>query len=280
MAALWAAAAAVAWRRRFADTVKLHAVLAVACGLGLVSMARVFGGFYDYVIRWMWVLAALVAVAVAWTAWLAVAGARRALAVAGLGAAAVALVAATFGAAGVEPSGPRNSRIVAGLAPAVAAELDPHGRYLVRWDDSVSLGATGVGLLLDLERRGFAVGADPFQRAGVLPHRVVHDECDADAVVRVVVGPASTPVPAADEVATVDARTPAERERFADVAAEIDGLLRSAGAGDLVPVADANLIAVGLDPRLPDRARDLVQVLVELGLPATASVTPVQGCGP
>jgi hypothetical protein len=77
MAALWVGAAAVARRRRLDGPPRLHAVLAAACVLGVASMARVFGDFFDYVIRWMWVLAALVAVATAWTAWEAAPARRR-----------------------------------------------------------------------------------------------------------------------------------------------------------------------------------------------------------
>jgi hypothetical protein len=284
MAALWAGAAVVAWRRRLDRAARLHAVLAAACALGLVSMARVFGDFFDYVIRWMWVLAALVAVAVAWTAWEAApTWARRPLTVAAGVALAVAAVAATVGALDVESSGPRNSEVVAALAPAVAERLDRDGRYLVRWDDTVSLGATGVGVLLDLEKRGFEVGADAFQRAAVLPHRVIVDECDADAVVHVVVGPSVAVVreqSGAEEVAAFDPRTPAERRRFGEVARAIDRAVRDAGAGDLVPVAEGHLLAVGLDPRFPSELADELEVLIELGLPAHAFIVPVQGCPP
>lgn len=282
MVALWAAAAAVAWRRRLDGPLRLHAVLAVSCVLGIASMARVFGDFFDYVIRWMWVLAALVAVAIAWTAWLAVpARWHRALTGTGFVAIGVAVASAAVGAVDVESSGPRNSAIVGALAPAVAEELDPDGRYLVRWDDTISLGATGVGVLLELEKRGFDVGADPFQRAAVLPHRVIDDECDADAVVHVVVGPSVDVVrrlPGAIEVAVHDPRDAEERRRFDDVAEILDAGLRAAGAAELTPVADRHLLGVALDPRLPRHLGDEVQTLVELGLPAHAFVLPVQGC--
>jgi hypothetical protein len=284
MAALWAGAAIVAWRRRLDRVLRLHAVLGVACVLGLVSMARVFGDFFDYVIRWMWVLAALVAVAVAWTAWEAAPSRwRRAMAGTGVAALAVAVAAASVGAADVESSGPRNSTIVASLAPAIEERLDGDGTYLVRWDDTISLGATGVGVLLELEKRGVTVVADEFQRAAVLPHRVVDDECETDGVVYIAVGPSAEVVadtPGAEEVAVVDPRTPEERRRFADVAAAIDVELEAAGADDLVPVADQHLLGVVLDPRVPGGIADRIVELVELGLPAHAFLLPVQGCGP
>jgi hypothetical protein len=168
------------------------------------------------------------------------------------------------------------------LAPAIAEELDADGRYLVRWDDTVALGATGVGVLLDLEKRGFDVGSDAAQRAAILPHRVL-DECDADEVIYVVVGPSVDVVgdlPGAREVAVVDALDATERARFDDIAAAFDRDARAAGLDDLTPVADQHLLGVALDPRLSDEQRDRVSDLVGLGLPAHAFLLPVQGCEP
>lgn len=285
MAALWGAAAWLAWRRRLAGgaLARLHAVLGVACLLGVVSIARVFGDFYDYVIRWMWVLVTLVAVAVAWTAWeLAAPRLRRGLAVAGAVAGAVAVGAASVGAVDVESSGPRNSEIVAGLAPEVAEHLDPEGRYLVRWSDTVSLGAVGAGLLLELEKRGFDVGADPHMRAGVLPHRVIEDECDATAIVHVAIGPSVEDLradPAAEEIAVHDTRSPEERRRFEEAARRLDELLREVGAGDLTPVLDDHLLPVAVDPRLPEEGDELIFTLIELGMPGHAFLVEPPGCG-
>jgi hypothetical protein len=284
MSGAWGAAVVVARRRRLDGPLRLHAVLGVACALGLVSIARVFGDFFDYVIRWMWVLAALVASAIAWTAW---EGAppqwRRRLTAAGGALLGVAALAAAVGAVGVEESGPRNSEIVAALTPPLVDVLDRDGHYLVRWDDTVSLGATGVGVLLELEKRGYRVGSDPFQRAALLPHRVIDDPCDADAIVQVVVGPSVDVVadlPGAREVAAFDPRTEDERRTFAAAAARVDAALRAAGADDLTPVADRHLLGTGLDPRFPDSAADDLLTLVDLGLPAHAFVVPVQGCTP
>jgi hypothetical protein len=283
MAAAWAAAALVAWRRRLDGPLKLHLVLAAACALGTVSMARVFGDFFDYVIRWMWVLAALVAVAIVWTAWEATPERwRRPLAGAGAAALAAAVVLAAVGAADVHSSGPRNSEIVAALTPALAGQLDPDGHYLMRWEDTVSLGATGVGVLLELEKQGYDVGADPFNRAAVLPHRIIDDECDADAVVQVSVGPSVETVralPGAREVAVAEVRSPDERRRFDALSADVDRQLRAAGLQELTPVADRYLIGVVLDERVPTALTPAIQELVALGLPAHAFVVPPQGCG-
>lgn len=285
MVAAWASAVALAVRLRLRDALRLHAVLGVCSAVALVSMARVFGDFFDYVIRWMWVLTAVVALATVWTWWLAWRAHPRGrarphvvgrLAVAAL--AAVTLVGSVQ-ATGVESSGLRNSRIVAALAPRIADELDRDGTYLVRWDDIVSLGATGVGVLLDLERRGYDVGADRQHRAGVLPSRVL-DEADADQVVYVLVGPAATDFrsrPDATLVATVDPRTPEERSRADELIASIDDRLDAAGLDDLTPITRQHLIIAALDPRVPPDVAQDISELIGLGLPAAAFLVPAGG---
>jgi len=61
----------------------LQAVLGLAVVIGFVSTARIFGNFFEYVIRWMWPLAASVAMVSFWCLWRAAAdpaaalGARR-----------------------------------------------------------------------------------------------------------------------------------------------------------------------------------------------------------
>ncbi|MBA2282111.1 MAG: hypothetical protein H0W25_12910 [Acidimicrobiia bacterium] len=279
--AVWAGAAGVGWRCRLLAPLRLHAVLALAWVVALASMARVFGEFFDYVIRWATTLAALVAAAIVWTLWEAFAArrptGRRPATGAAIGLLALAVVAGSIAAVRVESSGLRNSRIVAALTPAVAdavAAIDPDGRFLVRWEDSVSLNATGVGVLLELERRGYRVGADPLQRAAVLPHRALLAG-EATAVVWVVVGPAVERLRAdrtVEEVAAVDPRNREERGRSAALAASIDAALGRAGLDELTPVLDQSLVGVALDRRVPVEVKAQVEELLDLGLPAVAFV--------
>ena len=284
MSALWGAAAAVAWRRRLDHQLRLHAVLAVACALGIATIARISGDFFYYLIRWTWVLSALVAVAVGWTAWTAANDQwRRGLAKGAGAALAAALIAASVGAVDVESSGERNSEIVAALTPRVAERLDGDGQYLVRWTDNISLGAAGVGVLLELEKRGFDVGTDAPHRAAVLPHRIVGRECTTDGIIEIVVGSSVDDVrrrPGAEEVAIHDPRNAVERRRFDETAARLDAALRKAGAEDLTPAADHVLVVIRVDPRLPKTSRDDLHTLYELGLPAHAFVMPPPPCDP
>ena len=60
---LWAASAAVAVRRRYHDLVRLHALLAGTCLIGLLAVARITGTMFDYLLRWVWVVTALIVTA-------------------------------------------------------------------------------------------------------------------------------------------------------------------------------------------------------------------------
>ncbi|MGZ4791144.1 MAG: hypothetical protein ACXWBO_04710, partial [Ilumatobacteraceae bacterium] len=59
-----------AWRRRDRVELTLYAVLSVATVLGLISTSRIFGTFFEYVIRWMSPLVAMWVAASLWSCWL------------------------------------------------------------------------------------------------------------------------------------------------------------------------------------------------------------------
>ncbi|MEP7203422.1 MAG: hypothetical protein ABI894_12480 [Ilumatobacteraceae bacterium] len=156
--------------------------------VGIISTARVFGEFYDYVIRWWWVIAAWIflACALVLIRWV-----RPQLVVIGaLAIAAISSGVATVNAVGYENPGQRNSRIVGGIDAIIRPELDTGERYLIRWNDPATLGGVPFGMLLDLEKHGFHVGVDAASAAGALPHRVV-TEASANQVLWVVLGNAN-----------------------------------------------------------------------------------------
>jgi hypothetical protein len=284
-AALWGGGVVAAARRRDRSELMLHAVLAVSSVLGVVAMSRVFGTFFDYVIRWMWPMAALVASASLWSLGRTVARARSDRAVAPVLLAtglvvtlAVCTVAAVqFGRRAVLPGEP-DSRVIGALVPDVAAQLDPDARYLVRWIDPVALGAVGFGSVLELERRGLHAGVDSWARAGALPHRVL-PEAEADGVLYVVLGPQIEAWRAradAVELGATDPRTPEEAERSEALRASVEEGLRAAGRDDLADRLDAQyglgsaLFAPGLAPELAAQVAELVS----LRLPAAVFLVP------
>jgi hypothetical protein len=207
--------------------------------VGIISTARVFGEFFDYVIRWWWVIAAWTFLACLLVlirrvrAELVVAGA---LAIAGLTSG-----LATANALGYENPGPRNSRIVGGIDAIIRPELNTGDHYLIRWNDPATLGGVPFGVLLDLEKHGFHVGVDAPSSAGALPHRVL-PEASANRVLWVVLGDANIDLmrasPDATELGYFDQRTPDEitesdtlRQQLIDRLVELD-------LGCLVPKID------------------------------------------
>ena len=168
--------------------------------------------------------------------------ARRTLAIAG-----AAIVGVTVVVGAVQfadragPTGAIDSRIVGGLATPVADALDPATPYVVRWWDPTVLGATGFGLLLELERRGYDVGVDKPFAAAALPHRVLPEE-QAGGVLYVVTGtPAierARTAPGVTELAYFDVRSPEQRARSDELRAELEAALTAGGHADQIALLD------------------------------------------
>ena len=193
----WAAVAAAVMggRREHRALVQLDAVLALALLLAVIAVSRIFGVPFLYVYRWITILVALVVFTLGWGIALLLprpAGVWPTTGRTVLGAALAGVVLfGTFTSVRVGRQGipyPYSWRMEQVLAPATAAQLDHGTRYLVDWQDQVYLGGLGFGLILDLERRGFTVGARPRDEAAVEPHRVF---CPGSygAVLTVVTGP-------------------------------------------------------------------------------------------
>jgi hypothetical protein len=294
----WGAAAVVAWRLpvshgQRAPLVRLHAVVAVALVLGLVSASRILGYLWWYLTLWAWSITMLVVVAVAWTAVAVAAGRTWARAPvagrAGAGALAAVLLVWTgmfvADAVDAEPSDARESVMVAELTDAVAGAIDagdvtgggPDGRYLLTWTDGVHIGAPGFGMLAELERRGYDVGVLGSFGPGAVEHRVM-PVGEATAEVHISLGPdidVWDDVAGAERLAYVDPRTDEERatyERQREVAIRE---LADAGHDDLVPVVDTAPFMLYFDDRVPEAAKDALSVMNELGQPAAVYVAPV-----
>ncbi len=282
--ALWAAAIVVARRRHARSELHLHALLAVAAVLAVVSISRIFGLYLEYTVRWVWLITGLVIVAsirslthdvhvpASW---------RRPAAIGAMAVAALGLAGASWQLVDrAGPTGAIDSRIVAGLVPQVEAELDVSTPYLVRWSDPSTLGALGTGLVLELERRGFRPGVDQQFAAAMLPSRVL-PETSAGGVLYVVSGEAAIEqartLPGVIEVASYDVRTPAQQERSDQLRFEVEDALRAEGREDQIAQLDqANGQAALLfaDPPLPPAAAVPLQEYVSLRLPAAVFLAP------
>lgn len=163
----------------------LYAVVAGNVAVGLLATSRIFGEFYDYVIRWMWIQAAvLVAVSVA--AIVARVSADR-VAVGAIVCVLGLSVAGSVSSVGADPPYRADSRVVGGLAATLSEVLDDDANLLLRWHDPASLGGTSFGLVLELEKRGVDVHVEPWAGAAARRHRTMV-ESDADVVLWLVTG--------------------------------------------------------------------------------------------
>lgn len=273
----WAASSVLAWRRRHALLVRLDLVLAALLACAGYWAMRLDSARLLYLVEWFWVLTALMVVSVIWSTSLL----RRAdgeprlpalgpqPAVAALaGVLLVSTAAFTWTATGVEPPDMRYSRTVGALAPPVADQLDPSLEYFVNWVDPDALGGNGFGLMLELERRGFDVGAHPWRSAAIEPHRV-RSETDADAVVTVVSGDAkisqAREIPGATELAYDDHRSAAERDEYLDLQQRVMERLRAEGMPEIADGIPTS-IWIGLnDKRVVGESFDMLARMLEVG---------------
>lgn len=233
--------------RRQRSLATLYAVVAGSSVVGLLATSRVFGEFYDYVIRWMWIQAALL-VAVSFV------GVARYRSVARVpldrvvtaGAIAGVIALATVGSvasAGAHPPYAPDSRVVAGLAPRLDDALgDRNDDFLLRWHDPASLGGTSFGIVLEMEKRGVPIHVEPWAGAAARRHRVI-EENDADAVLWLVTGPENIEEfarrPDAVKLAETDPRSPAEAKESDVLRDRIESMMTDAGHPEWIELLDS-----------------------------------------
>ena len=293
MLVVWAVSVAMAWQLGLSALSRLHLAVGAALLLALVTMSRIFGALWNYLVPWAWSILVLMVVAVGWTfgAWAAArtplpADRRTALGLrlTMLGVAGLASAAFGVDALRAEISRPDLSAIMDQIVPATADALADgsgpgggrSGRYLVTWSDPAHLGTQGYGLLNELERRRFHVGAEPLYGAPVRPRRVL----DRDAASAVVVLATGVRVeewraqPGMKEVIYVDLRSPAERAEYDRLRSTSKEDLRAADRPELADVLDTNPWGVRFHPDASQRVRDAIVRMTDIGVPTAVFVGP------
>lgn len=278
-----------AWKRREHVELALYAVLAAATVLGLISTTRIFGTFFEYVIRWMSPLVAMWIAASLWSCWLtwrprAVTLADRRAITRGAAIVAVAAcaVVAVGVARGVSADIPyeRDSTITGALSADLEQSLDPALHYQINEFDPVALGSVAFGLALELERHNLHAGVGPWGTAGVMPFRVVDDEHAEATLWYVATKPtiaAFTALPGAVVRASFDVRTAAEVQRSDQLELELLQALCSAGRQDLRPLLYSRWgdTALAYSPGLPPEVALLLQQYTDLRQPSAVVELPV-----
>ena len=283
--AVWIGAAVVARRVGPRPLTRLNLVIGVALVLGLISASRIFGIVWPYLALWAWGLSVLMWLTIGWTITIVIGRGldddrrARALSVGTYGLVAVAvIVSASFvvDAADMEPANADLSATLGELVGPTVDALDEDGTYLVTWFDPVAIGSQGFGLVDELERQGFDVGALEVHQGGITRHRVI-DPSEATAVVHLSIGSdieVWRAKPGVEEVAYVDPRTPEQRDEFEGLRAQVIAELQDQGFDDLVPLVDSNLFVVATDTSVPLEIRERVARMGELKLPAAIFVGP------
>jgi hypothetical protein len=280
----WVAAivvSVVGWRRegsRWWPVVTLHGVLLGTTVVAWLTVARIKGEPFHYLVAWLPILTCLVIAAIAWTATRAFAG-RRAVQVMTVAAAILLFVAVSVTSvqfSQVDAPGGWLSDSTEALGRQVGQRLDPSGPTLVRWTDPVAFGGIGFGLLADLEHRGFQVGADATYRTEVVPHRVMSPS-QAARVLYVVTGEKAIERWRArdvDRVARTDPLDPKQRAAAERIHAEILDRLRSEGHAEAADHFDDNMWAALNDRTVSPATRALMRRYAEMGLPTAVFLLP------
>ena len=295
--ALWAASVVLARRISHSRLLRLHLVIGVSLVLAVISMARIFGHLWFYLMLWSWAITALVVFAIVWTA-VEVArdridsNARTNLLKAGTAVAGVFIVVSSVALAAdarnVEPPAPELSSVLAAVMPPTEQALLDHkgtatgrdGRYSVTWSDALYIGSQGYGIVLELERHGFTAGVPGYARVPMTTSRVV-EPADATAIVHLATGfliDEWRKVPGAVEVAFDEPRSPEQQAEFARLRSEVIPMLHAAGLDDIVPHVDDNLFGAAIDDRLTSPENQPIQTrlqaMLDLGLPTAIFLAP------
>ena len=251
----------LAWRRGARDAGRLAILAVTGAGLGVVAVSRITGFLGPYLVRWAWVLAALVWLSLAWSLWRVVARTTLTKALVALCLIAVLALTASTGWSAASVQAPQHvfSDTIARLGPRTAVHLQRDKRYQLTFVDFENLGAVGVGMFLDLTERGESVRMEPGLSHAVGSWRTAR-RSQVDGILIVVAGSYAergwAPPPDATRIAQYDPLTPRERSRAQRLERQVRDRLGSLAPEGSLPVLSAigrrQLVSNGVDRRRVD----------------------------
>jgi hypothetical protein len=246
----------VAWRRGSGAVARLALLLVASAGVGVIAGARITGLPGVYLVRWWWVLGALIWCSLAWSVWTLLAATRPARVIALVGVAAVAILSISGAAFAVPARVPTEGVSIAmkHLLPPVVAQLHHGDTYLVTFADARELGAAGNALYLALDEHGFKVKVErPYGQA--YGSWRVANAGDIDGTVTLGanddIARGFAPPPGAREVAHYDPLSPAQRARATQLAQRIRARVGDANWTEIAPdwtYGQRQLLAHGANP--------------------------------
>jgi hypothetical protein len=273
---VWIVAFVVAIRLRHRSLIALHSLLAVTLVLTVMSMSRIFGQRWYYLTLWAWVTTTLLIVSTLWTSvvWLRRSSPDVGKAITRSRIAAVAVLAALVLTASMIVLAPSTDHpeeylgeTLGELVDPTAAALSANATYVVEWKDAYFFGSQAFGLVNELRRAGYDVGAGEFWTVPITTSRVVPTGT-ADAAIVFVTGGFVDDWRADDrfvEVATIDPRSDEELAGYERLREELIADLEATGLDDLVPLVDTNLFGLNIDQRISGTARTLSARMIRLG---------------
>lgn len=297
--AVWLATIVGAWRLRHHALLKMHLVVATGLALAVLSISRIFGQLWYYLMIWAWGITAMLFLAVGWTAVELLAARRNAnpsarnpsapslARLGGVGLVAITAVSSlifSVDATSTEvPARPLVRTMAAimpetvdGLSDGEASGRGRDERYLVTWADTLYIGAQGIALVNELERAGFDVGAEEAWGPPVARHRI-RERDEATSFVHLANGlflEVFRAKPDAEEIAYFDPRSPAQRDRYEELRADVLDELQATGNDDLIGLVDSNLFAAAIDPGVAPATQDKLTEMHDLGQPTAVFVGP------
>ena len=257
----------LAWRRGAHDAGRLALLAGAGAVLGFVAVSRVTGVLGSYLVRWTWVLAALVWLSLLWSLWSLLArSAATTTLVAVASVTVLGLVAsAGWSARSVDVPGQQFSDAVARLGPPVARHLQRGELYRVTAVDSENVPAPmGIAMLQDIEDRGRAVRTEPRLSRALGAWRTARRSEIAGVVIVVAGGDVErgwSPPAGSRRIAAYDPLSPHDRARAQRLEREVRARLGDTGPlGVLNPVGRQQLVERGADKRTVDALAQLRQL--------------------